>query len=67
MTKLSAAGAPSEFSIRAPLLGGISTAYVSFNHGTGVFLLVDDEEISPEIGDKGEIVVRRIYAQEGNR
>ena len=65
-TKLSAAGAPSEFSIRAPLLGGISTAYVSFNHGTkGVFLLVDDEEISPEIGDKGEIVVRRIYAQEG--
>ena len=65
-TKLSAAGAPSEFSIRAPILGGICTAYVSFEHGTkGVFLLVDDEEISPEIGHNGEIVVRRIYAQEG--
>ena len=65
-TKLSAAGAPSEFSIRAPILGGISTAYVSFEQGTkGVFLLVDDEDTRPEIGSKGEIVVRRIYGQEG--
>ena len=65
-TKLSAAGAPSEFSIRAPILGGISTAYVSFEHGTkGVFLLVDDEGTLPDIGSKGEIVVRRIYGQEG--
>ena len=65
-TTLSAAGAPSEFSIRAPILGGISTAYVSFEHGTkGVFLLVDDEEISPKIGSRAEIVVRRIYGQEG--
>ena len=65
-TKLSAAGAPSEFSIRAPILGGISTAYVSFEQGTkGVFLLVDDEDIAPQIGLNGEIVVRRIYGQEG--
>jgi uncharacterized OB-fold protein len=65
-TKLSAAGAPSEFSIRAPILGGISTVYVSFEEGTrGVFLLTDDQNKQPEIGMKGEIVVRRIYSQEG--
>lgn len=65
-TKLSAAGAPSEFSIRAPILGGISTVYVSFEEGTrGVFLLTDDQNKQPEIGMKGEIVVRKIYSQEG--
>ncbi|MBT3420298.1 MAG: hypothetical protein HN433_03855, partial [Euryarchaeota archaeon] len=65
-TKLSAAGAPSEFSIRAPILDGISTVYVSFEEGTyGVFLLTDDQNIQPVIGMKGEIVVRRIYSQEG--
>ena len=65
-TKLSAAGAPSEFSIRAPILDGISTAYVLFNEGTrGVFLLTDDEKSTPAIGLSGEIVIRRIYSQEG--
>ena len=65
-TKLSAAGAPSEFSIRAPILDGISTVYVSFGEGTyGVFLLTDDQNIQPVIGMTGEIVVRRIYSQEG--
>ena len=65
-TKLSAAGAPSEFSIRAPLLDGISTVYVSFEEGTrGVFLLTDDQNKKPEIGLSGEIVVRKIYSQEG--
>ena len=65
-TKLSAAGAPSEFSIRAPILDGISTVYVSFKERTkGVFLLTDDQNKQPEIGMKGEIVVRRIYSQEG--
>ena len=65
-TKLSAAGAPSEFSIRAPILDGISTVYVSFEEGTrGVFLLTDDQNKKPEIGLSGEIVVRKIYSQEG--
>ena len=65
-TKLSAAGAPSEFSIRAPILDGISTVYVSFKEeNKGVFLLTDDQNKQPEIGMKGEIVVRRIYSQEG--
>ena len=65
-TKLAAAGAPSEFSIRAPLLGGISTVFVRFEQGPrGVFLLVDDEENNPKIGDKVQFAIRRIYAQEG--
>ncbi len=66
-TRLSAAGAPSEFSIRAPILGGISTALVKFEEGPrGVFLLVDDEHNELEIGMSCEFVIRRIYAQEGN-
>ena len=66
-TRLSAAGAPSEFSIRAPILGGISTALVKFEEGPrGVFLLVDDENSELEIGMSCEFVIRRIYAQEGN-
>jgi uncharacterized OB-fold protein len=64
-TKLAAAGAPSEFSIRAPLLGGISTVFVRFEQGPrGVFLLVDDEENNPKIGDQVQFAIRRIYAQE---
>ena len=65
-TKLSAAGAPSEFAIRAPILGGVSTVMVSTIDGpNGVFLLADDEERTPEIGKSVELVVRRLYAQEG--
>jgi len=65
-TKLSAAGAPSEFAIRAPTLGGISTVMVETNDGpNGVFLLVDDIPTLPKIGDSVEIVVRMLYAQEG--
>ena len=65
-TKLSAAGAPSEFAIRAPILGGVSTVMVSTTDGpNGVFLLADDEERTPEIGKSVELVVRRLYAQEG--
>ena len=64
-TKLAAAGAPSEFSIRAPLLGGITTVFVRFEQGPrGVFLLVDDEENNPKIGDQVQFAIRRIYAQE---
>jgi uncharacterized OB-fold protein len=65
-TKLSAAGAPSEFSLRAPILGGIQTLLVKFVEGPrGVFLVCDDVDYSPNIGDKIEFGVRRIYAQEG--
>ena len=65
-TKLSAAGAPSEFSIRSPILGGITTVLIEFSEGPkGVFLLADDEVNEPRIGDFVNLVVRRIYAQEG--
>ena len=65
-TKLSAAGAPSEFSLRAPILGGIQTLLVQFKQGPrGVFLVSDDVDYSPKIGDKVSFTVRRIYAQEG--
>ena len=65
-TKLSAAGAPSEFSLRAPILGGIQTLLVRFEQGPrGVFLVCDDVDYSPHIGDEVEFSVRRIYAQEG--
>ena len=65
-TKLSAAGAPSEFALRAPVLGGIQTVFVRFEQGPcGVFLVADDEQYEPAIGDEVTFVVRRIYAQEG--
>jgi uncharacterized OB-fold protein len=65
-TKLSAAGAPSEFALRAPVLGGIQTVFVQFEQGPrGVFLVADDAEYEPTIGDQVSFVVRRIYAQEG--
>jgi len=31
----------------------------------GVFLLADDDDTTPEIGSDVELVVRKIYAQEG--
>lgn len=65
-TKLSAAGAPSEFSIRSPILGGLTTVLIEFSEGPkGVFLLADDESKVPEIGHLVDLVVRRVYAQEG--
>jgi len=65
-TNLSAAGAPSEFAIRAPILGGLTTVMVEFSEGPkGVFLMVDDEERKPKIGDIVEFVVRMLYGQEG--
>ena len=65
-TTLSAAGAPSEFSIRAPILGGITTVFMHLDEGpSGVFLTVDDEENHLEFGQSMELVVRRVYAQEG--
>ena len=65
-TTLSAAGAPSEFALRAPLLGGISTVMLELHDGPkGVFLTVDDEEPTLDFGLSMELVLRRIYAQEG--
>lgn len=66
-TKLSAGGAPSEFSIRSPILGGITTIFAGFDEGPkGVFMLSDDLG-NPEVkmGDKFSLAVRRLYAQEG--
>ena len=64
-TRLSAAGAPSEFSGRAPLLDGVSTVLVAFEEGPkGVFMLADDEHESPEIDGKVRFEVRRLYGQD---
>tara|TARA_B100000900_G_scaffold364901_2_gene339823 strand:+ start:92 stop:925 length:834 start_codon:yes stop_codon:yes gene_type:complete len=65
-TTLSAAGAPSEFSLRAPLLGGISTVLLRLDDGpNGVFLTVDDEDPVFAMDSRMELVFRRLYAQEG--
>ena len=65
-TTLSAAGAPSEFSLRAPVLGGVSTVLLALDDGpNGVFLMVDDEESIIEMDARMELVFRRLYAQEG--
>ena len=64
-TRLSAAGAPSEFSLRAPLLGGISTVLVEFTSGPkGVFMLADDEDGQATIGQEVSFEVRRLYGQD---
>jgi uncharacterized OB-fold protein len=65
-TTLSAAGAPSEFALRAPLLGGITSVLVHLSSGpSGVFLMVDDEECQLDFGMSVELIVRRIYGQDG--
>ena len=65
-TTLSATGAPSEFAIRAPILGGLSTVMVQLNEGpTGVFLVVDDEQKQLVIDNDVELIVRMLYGQEG--
>ena len=66
MDEFSAAGAPSEFSLRAPVLGGVSTVLLELDDGpNGVFLMVDDEESIIEMDARMELVFRRLYAQEG--
>ena len=60
----SAAGAL-EFSLRAPLLGGISTVLLNLDDGPSVLLTVDDEDAVLEMDARMELVVRRLYAQEG--
>jgi uncharacterized OB-fold protein len=65
-TRLSAAGAPSEFSGRAPLLDGVSTVLVAFDEGPkGVFMLADDEQGAPAVDGKVRFEVRRLYGQDG--
>lgn len=65
-TRLSAAGAPSEFSGRAPILNGVSTVLVQFDEGPkGVFMLTDDGEVSPKIDAVVHFDIRRLYGQDG--
>ncbi|MEC7272821.1 MAG: hypothetical protein VXV85_04165 [Candidatus Thermoplasmatota archaeon] len=65
-TRLSAAGAPSEFSGRAPILDGVSTVLVQFPEGPkGVFMLADDEHKEPAIDASVRFDVRRLYGQDG--
>ena len=65
-TRLSAAGAPSEFSGRAPILGGVSTVLVEFGEGPkGVFMLADGETKKPAIDGTVRFEVRRLYGQDG--
>ncbi len=65
-TTLSAAGAPSEFSLRAPILGGVSTVFLQLDDGPkGVFLTVDDESSELIMDARMELVFRRLYGQEG--
>ena len=65
-TKLSAGGAPSEFSLRAPILEGIGTVFVRLDDGPcGVFLVADDNDGEIAIGSRVSFTVRKIYAQDG--
>ena len=65
-TRLSAAGAPSEFSGRAPILDGVTTVLVQFPEGPkGVFMLADDEYNEPVIDASVCFDVRRLYGQDG--
>lgn len=65
-TRLIAAGCPSEFAIRAPALGGLTSMILSFEEGpSGVFLHADGHDNDVNIGDDVQLVVRRVYAQDG--
>jgi uncharacterized OB-fold protein len=65
-TRTSAAGSPSEFALRSPLLDGMTTVLLALEGGAkGAFLLADDEDAVAEIGSHVELVIRRIYGQEG--
>lgn len=65
-TRLLAAGAPSEFALRAPLLGDLTSMVVDLDDGPrGVFLHADGHPASVAIGDRVRLVVRRLYAQDG--
>ncbi len=65
-TRLIAAGCPSEFAIRAPSLGGLTSMILSFEEGpSGVFLYADGHEHDVSIDDVVHLVVRRVYAQDG--
>lgn len=65
-TKTTAAGSPSEFAFRSPILGGLTTVLIQFEKGTiGTFLIVDDHQHPVSINDEVELVIRRIYGQDG--
>jgi len=65
-TRLIAAGAPSEFALRAPLLGGLTSMVIDLDDGPrGVFLHADGHDANVDIGHRVRLVVRRLYAQDG--
>lgn len=65
-TRLIAAGCPSEFAIRAPVLDGLTSMILAFDEGpSGVFLHADGHPSEVAIDDEVNLVVRRIYAQDG--
>ena len=65
-TRLIAAGCPSEFAVRAPVLGGLTSMILAFDEGpSGVFLYADGHPAEVDIGDEVQLVVRRVYAQDG--
>ena len=65
-TRLIAAGCPSEFAIRAPVLGGLTSMILSFEDGpSGVFLYADGHPNDVNIDDEVRLIVRRVYAQDG--
>ena len=51
---------------RSPILGGLTTVLIQFEKGTiGTFLIVDDHQHPVSINDEVELVIRRIYGQDG--
>ena len=65
-TRLIAAGCPSEFAIRAPVLGGLTSMILAFEDGpSGVFLYADGHPNEVSIDDEVRLIVRRVYAQDG--
>ena len=65
-TRLIAAGAPSEFALRAELHDGVRCAVLELEHGVrGVHMFTDDTEGDPLIGEVVGLCVRRLYAMEG--
>lgn len=65
-TRLIGAGAPSEFALRAELVGGLRTALVEWAPRIrGVVLMTDDTDADPVIGGTVRFAVRRLYAMEG--
>ena len=65
-TRLIAAGCPLRVCHSGSGLGGLTSMILSFEEGpSGVFLYVDGHEHNVSIDDDVQLVVRRVYAQDG--